>query len=634
MATVGSITAKLVADASGLNAGLDRAGSRISLWAATQQARLGKLDKSFSLLSGTIIGFGRGLAVGLAGVGISGALGVLRDVAKEYADLAAEASRTGLSTDQFQEFNYAANKAKVNVDALTDGLKELQLRSDEYIVTGSGSAAQAFKRLGYSVDDVKKKLADPAEFFQELIDKIGTLNKASQIRITDEIFGGTGGEQFLQILQQGTGWLQRMRTEAHNVGAVVKSDTIRAAIELDNKFNAVATTVGTGLKSAIVVASEALGNFLDQFSSVENRTALKPLEDSLSVTEGAIGRLQGQLEALNKSIAMGDKSSGTKLDLADANDEMADLVTKANALRDQIAKIKDAGKVTFAPTTSTTTGATDAPGGWGLAVDDTATKKLADQKQAVLDLISALQFERATVGQSGADLAVANSLREAGAVATREQRAQITSLIKETAALDKAQQAAAADLSFYQSSFTGFFTSALSSIRGGTSAWAAFRDAGVNALDKIADRAIGMALSSVFSVMFPGYATGGPVTPVASFALGGYTGAGGKYAPAGVVHHGEFVFDQEAVRRIGVGNLEMLRQGTGYADGGYVGNLAAKVTGVARDSGSPIVIHAGIDARGSNLSEAQIDALLKKRNRELERTLPAMLANARRRGSM
>ncbi len=633
MATVGSITAKLVADASGLNAGLDRAGSRISLWAATQQARLGKLDKSFSLLSGTIIGFGRGLAVGLAGVGISGALGVLRDVAKEYADLAAEASRTGLSTDQFQEFRYAANKAKVNVDALTDGLKEMQLRSDEYIVTGSGSAAQAFKRLGYSVDDVKKKLADPAEFFQELIDKIGTLNKASQIRITDEIFGGTGGEQFLQILQQGTGWLQRMRTEAHNVGAVVKSDTIRAAIELDNKFNAVATTVGTGLKSAIVAAAEALGNFLDQFNSVENRTALKPLEDSLSVTEGAIGRLQGQIEALNKAVAAGDQSSGTMLDLADANDEMADLVAKANALRDQIAKIKDAGKVAFSPT-ATTTNATDAPGGWGLPVDDTATKKLADQKQAVLDLIGTLQFERATVGMSAKDLAVANALREAGTSATRGQREEITGLVTETYKLDKAQAEASATFGFYQATFSSFWTSSISAIRSGTSAWQAFGDAAVSSLNKIADRALGTAFNSIFSVMFPGYATGGPVTPVASFALGGYTGAGGKYAPAGVVHRGEYVFDQDAVRRIGVGNLEMLRQGVGYADGGYVGNLAAKVTGVARDSGSPIVINAGIDARGSNLSEAQIDALLKRRNQELERSLPQMLANARRRGSI
>ncbi|EOK9992594.1 phage tail tape measure protein, partial [Escherichia coli] len=39
------------------------------------------------------------------------------------------------------------------------------------------------------------------------------------------------------------------------------------------------------------------------------------------------------------------------------------------------------------------------------------------------------------------------------------------------------------------------------------------------------------------------------------FATGGFTGTGGKYEPAGIVHRGEFVFTKEATSRIGVGNL-------------------------------------------------------------------------------
>lgn len=45
------------------------------------------------------------------------------------------------------------------------------------------------------------------------------------------------------------------------------------------------------------------------------------------------------------------------------------------------------------------------------------------------------------------------------------------------------------------------------------------------------------------------------------FAAGGFTGPGGKYQPAGVVHKGEYVFDQAATNRIGVSNLEALRNG-------------------------------------------------------------------------
>lgn len=53
------------------------------------------------------------------------------------------------------------------------------------------------------------------------------------------------------------------------------------------------------------------------------------------------------------------------------------------------------------------------------------------------------------------------------------------------------------------------------------------------------------------------------------FATGGFTGTGGKYEPAGIVHRGEFVFTKEATSRLGVGNLYRLMRG--YADGGYVG---------------------------------------------------------------
>ncbi|EFA1215224.1 phage tail tape measure protein, partial [Escherichia coli] len=51
------------------------------------------------------------------------------------------------------------------------------------------------------------------------------------------------------------------------------------------------------------------------------------------------------------------------------------------------------------------------------------------------------------------------------------------------------------------------------------------------------------------------------------FATGGFTGTGGKYEPAGIVHRGEFVFTKEATSRIGVGNLYRLMRG--YAEGGY-----------------------------------------------------------------
>lgn len=75
------------------------------------------------------------------------------------------------------------------------------------------------------------------------------------------------------------------------------------------------------------------------------------------------------------------------------------------------------------------------------------------------------------------------------------------------------------------------------------------------------------------------------ITPMGDqFADGGYTGDGGKYQPAGIVHAGEFVMSKEATNRIGVGTLNRMLKG--YADGGYVGSAS----GVSQQNGITINI--------------------------------------------
>lgn len=79
------------------------------------------------------------------------------------------------------------------------------------------------------------------------------------------------------------------------------------------------------------------------------------------------------------------------------------------------------------------------------------------------------------------------------------------------------------------------------------------------------------------------------------FASGGYTGPGGKYQPAGIVHKGEYVFDQASTNRIGVSQLEALRNGqpldatlgrTGFGTGAQ---------NVNSDNSSKTTIHAPIE---------------------------------------
>lgn len=60
------------------------------------------------------------------------------------------------------------------------------------------------------------------------------------------------------------------------------------------------------------------------------------------------------------------------------------------------------------------------------------------------------------------------------------------------------------------------------------------------------------------------------------WSKGGYTGEGGKYEPAGVVHKGEYVINAASTRKLGLGYLNSLN---GYANGGLVGGAPPNASG-------------------------------------------------------
>lgn len=115
-----------------------------------------------------------------------------------------------------------------------------------------------------------------------------------------------------------------------------------------------------------------------------------------------------------------------------------------------------------------------------------------------------------------------------------------------------------------------------------------------------------------------GYSDGGYV----GFASGGYTGDGGKYQPAGVVHRGEYVITKEATSRLGVGFLNHLNYGRGYANGGSVGSIPS--TGYRPMAGGSISVKVINNGEPVNANVEQ-----RQRNGETEITVELIRQIAR-----
>ncbi|RVK76032.1 tail tape measure protein [Sinorhizobium meliloti] len=373
---------------------------------------------SFGRIKNLVAG-GAGLVTGLVS---AASVTALRDAASAIASIGDEARRAGLDVKSFQELKYVAEQNRVGVDALTDGIKELNLRADEFIVTGGGSAAEAFQRLGYSAEDLKGKLEDPADLFTEIIGRLGELDKAAQIRIMDEIFGGAGGEQFVQLIEAGEAGIRDTIQAANDLGIVLDEQMIQKAADVDRKFNMLATTVGTKLKSAIVSAADSLAEFIDGFRDFQNQ-----MNSTLQGRQAELGerRLEIENEILKKKEAQArqdEKLSDVARKLGFENSKNANLAgytgqiealkEESRKLAEEEAKIvnilSDRLKPMNRPAERTWTPIPTEEKGGGRSKKVSEAEK---EKKAIDDVIA--------------------SLREAGVEATSKEGQQISALIDE-----------------------------------------------------------------------------------------------------------------------------------------------------------------------------------------------------------
>ncbi|QUS39560.1 hypothetical protein RPMA_12470 [Tardiphaga alba] len=181
-------------------------------------------------------------------------------------------------------------------------------------------------------------------------------------------------------------------------------------------------------------------------------------------------------------------------------------------------------------------------------------------------------------------------------------------------------------------------------IQGGATAFESLGIAGANALNKISDKLMNMAIDSLWSKAFGGsggglfslLGIGGASSAGTGFSLtgtgglyadGGYTGPGSKYQPAGLVHAGEYVFSQSSVRRIGLGNLDRLHRG--YADGGPVLPFNS---GAGNDNSRPAMVfnyNPTINAPNSDAqSVARLATVVANDRKNFERNVEAIVAKS------
>lgn len=220
-----------------------------------EEAGLGKLMKGlgkvgstgrefFSELLGSMAKVG-GVALG-AGAAI---FGLAESFGSAGDDIAMMSRRLGLSTDQFQEWSYAAKKANIDQETFNSSMSKLSKGAAE-AAAGQGEALIAFNALGISVRDQTGHLKGLDQLMPAVADKLGAIgNQNLRNALAAKLFGREG-MKLNDLFVDGAKGLKEMSAEAHKIGAVMSPEDIKLASQFDDGMKSITSTL-LGVKNLI-----------------------------------------------------------------------------------------------------------------------------------------------------------------------------------------------------------------------------------------------------------------------------------------------------------------------------------------------------------------------------------------------
>jgi hypothetical protein len=190
----------------------------------------------FNLSLGTLAAGGAGavaaglLVVTTAVVGTFVALGELTEKTAEFAhETEVAAAKAQMSTDAYQEMAIAARLSGVSVDALTGASAKLEKSLGE----GSSKTIEAVSDLGLSFEKLRNESPDKA--LSDVLEHLSGIENPARRAADAAALLGRGFREILPMAEH----LAELKKRAHELGAVMSEEDIKAGAELAIKFKGV-----------------------------------------------------------------------------------------------------------------------------------------------------------------------------------------------------------------------------------------------------------------------------------------------------------------------------------------------------------------------------------------------------------
>ena len=228
-----------------------------------EASKLNQTLSSVGTAAGKVADATKGISTVAAGaMGAIVTMGV--KAAQTADDLMTLSQQTGVSTDELQKMQYAADLVDVSVDDMVNAMARLT-RS---MASSSGETQAAFSRLGVSVTDAGGQMRNNQDVFYDVLQALSNIgNETERDQLAMQIFGKSANE-LAGIIDDGGEALKAYGEEAANLGLIMDEQTLQSLNKVNDEFDRLKNLAKMEFAKAGASALETLTPVIERLISV------------------------------------------------------------------------------------------------------------------------------------------------------------------------------------------------------------------------------------------------------------------------------------------------------------------------------------------------------------------------------
>lgn len=149
-------------------------------------------------------------------------------------DIDDNAQRIGMSTDEYQLWAFAIEKAGGDAQTLAKAVQNISSFTEK-LAEGNGDALLTLQKLGIEYDDFMK--ADNAGKLKMIVESLqGMEDQTEKTRLAQEIFGSETVQKLMPLLNEERGSIDKLNEELKKQGLIIDNDLIKAGADLGDQI--------------------------------------------------------------------------------------------------------------------------------------------------------------------------------------------------------------------------------------------------------------------------------------------------------------------------------------------------------------------------------------------------------------